>query len=214
MVAHIAVLFFSGYIIYLAEPGSNLFSWHPVLMTLAFVASIFEAVLVFSPNSSLLRSVSHHTKVTIHWMLAALGAACAVGGFAIIFQVKEINQKFHFQTWHGLLGLITVGYTCMQLLGGACVKYYAYTSEFFKMKLADLKMTHAVSGTVAFSLITATLMTALNTNWFMEKVEGVTWYACAVSVIFIGMVVGSQVLTSYGHVIRRKTKAASTSAKK
>lgn len=215
MAAHIAVLFLTGYVFYIAEPGSSLFSWHPVLMTLAFVVAVFEAVLVFSPQSSLLGSVSHQTKVTIHGMLAGLGAACAIGGFAIIFQVKENNKKLHFQTWHGLLGLITVGYACMQLLGGACVKYYPYVSGLLKMKLADLKTTHATSGTIAFGLITATLLTALNTTWFVEKVgEGVAWYACALTVIFIGLAVGGQVLSSYGHVFKRIARGATPSSKK
>jgi hypothetical protein len=64
-------------------------------MSLAFVACIFEAVLVFSPHSSLLGSVTHQTKVTVHWMVAVLGAACAVGGFGVIFLVGQ-NSDFTY----------------------------------------------------------------------------------------------------------------------
>lgn len=128
--------------------------------------------------------------------------------------MKEEKKKLHFQTWHGLLGLVTVGYTCMQLTGGLAVKYYKYSSKLIKMKLGDLKLTHATSGTIVFGLITATFLTALNTDWFTGKAEGVAWYACVASVSFMGLAVANQALTNYQHVIKRKAKAATPSAQK
>ena len=66
---------------------AGLFSWHPTLMVLAYVAAVFEGVLVYSPHSSLMGNLSRPNKVTIHWSLATLSALLAVGGFAIILQV-------------------------------------------------------------------------------------------------------------------------------
>lgn len=204
MVAHVAALLFCAYIIYLAWPGSSLFSWHPTLMVLAYAVAMFEAVLVFSPHSSLVGSLSRQTKVTIHLLFATTSAFLALGGLAIIFQVKENNQRPHYTSWHGLIGLITVGYSCMQLMGGTAVKYYSFSSRFIKMKLADLKMTHAVSGVAAFTLVTATMMLALYTSWLSERVEGLAWYACAMAVSWVGMVVVNQVTEAYGYRFRQR----------
>lgn len=59
-------------------------------MVLAYMAAMFEAVLVFSPKSSLVPQMSHHVKVTLHWSLAVMSALLAVAGFAVIFQVRLI----------------------------------------------------------------------------------------------------------------------------
>ncbi|KAL8567462.1 hypothetical protein ACOMHN_010053 [Nucella lapillus] len=197
MAAHIAALLFCVYIIYIAAPGTDLFSWHPTLMVLAYGAAMFEAVLVFSPHSSLVGGLTRQVKVTLHWVLASLAAVCALGGLAAIFQVKENKQKVHFATWHGLLGLITVGYSLMQLLGGASVKYYPLSSRLISMRLADLKMTHAVSGVAAFTLATATLTLALYSDWVCARVRGMAWYACCTAVAWMGLVVINQVTTAY-----------------
>ncbi|XP_076468898.1 transmembrane reductase CYB561D2-like [Babylonia areolata] len=197
MAAHIAALLFCAYIIYVAAPGTDLFSWHPTLMVLAYAAAMFEAVLVFSPHSSLVGSLSRQTKVTLHWSLASLSAVLALGGLAVIYQVKENKQKVHFSTWHGLLGLITVGYSFMQLFGGAAVKYYSFSSRFIKMRLADLKMTHAVSGVAAFTLVSTTLMLALYSNWVSDRIQDMAWYACYMAVGWMALVVMNQVTTAY-----------------
>ena len=111
--------------------------------------------------------------------------------------MKENQQKPHFTSWHGLLGLVTVGYTCMQLLGGASVKYHTYFASLIKMRLADHKMTHAVSGVAAFTLVTATLMCALYTDWLSERVQGLAWYACCMAVSWVGLVIMNQVVSAY-----------------
>ncbi|XP_025107693.1 cytochrome b561 domain-containing protein 2-like [Pomacea canaliculata] len=202
MAAHVVAVVFCAYIIYVAGPGSSLFSWHPTLMVLAYMAAMFEAVLVFSPKSSLVPQMSHHVKVTLHWSLAVMSALLAVAGFAVIFQVKENNNKEHFTSWHGLLGVVTVGYSCMQLLGGSAVKYYHLSSRVIKMRLVDLKMTHAVSGVAAFVLVTATLMSALYSNWVAQRVQGIAWMACALAVSWVGLVVANQVVEAYAARLR------------
>lgn len=73
----------------LITPAPGLFSWHPTLMVLAYVAAMFEGVLVYSPHSSLIGGLSRPTKVTIHWSLATFSALLAVGGLAVIFQVCD-----------------------------------------------------------------------------------------------------------------------------
>lgn len=53
MVVHILSVAFTGFILYLASPGSDLFSWHPTCMTIAFMLLLLQAIVLFSPESSL-----------------------------------------------------------------------------------------------------------------------------------------------------------------
>lgn len=85
----------------------------------------------------------------------------------------------------------------MQLMGGASVKYYNLSSYFIKMRLADLKLTHAVSGVAAFTLVTATLMCALFSDWVSARVQGFAWYACYMAVCWVALVVMNQVTSGY-----------------
>ena len=53
MVVHIISIALTGFYFYLANPGSDLFSWHPVCMSTAFVLLLLQAIVIFSNESSL-----------------------------------------------------------------------------------------------------------------------------------------------------------------
>ena len=53
MVVHIISVAFTGFMIYLSNPGSDLFSWHPTCMSVAFMLLLLQAIVLFSPESSL-----------------------------------------------------------------------------------------------------------------------------------------------------------------
>ena len=55
MVFHIVTLGLTGLMVYTAVPGSDLFSWHPTLMAVAFCLLMAQAIAIFSPESSLLQ---------------------------------------------------------------------------------------------------------------------------------------------------------------
>ncbi len=102
MVAHFVCLLFTGFVVYTAQPGSSLFSWHPTLMVLAFAFLMAQAILVFSLESSLLRKASRVVKVNTHAVGMFLSLLCALIGTYIIWYNKEINEKPHMTSWHGL----------------------------------------------------------------------------------------------------------------
>ncbi|XP_046353297.2 transmembrane reductase CYB561D2-like [Haliotis cracherodii] len=198
MVAHFVALFFTGFIVYTAAPGSSLFSWHPTLMAIAFLLLMFEGLLVFSPISSFVPRQSRATKVTLHWMLQVTSLTCAIGGFAAIYYNKEINNKEHFTSWHGLIGLSAVGYSCMQMLGGSVLKYPALASILrIKLRLADLKIVHATSGLVSFILVCTSFMLAMFSTWFCKNVTGTTWYACLGCISCILFIIMNQITSAY-----------------
>ena len=67
MVVHVITLGLTGALLYLASPGTDLFSWHPSLMVLAFALFMAQAIVIFSPESSLLLNSSRQDKIQLHW---------------------------------------------------------------------------------------------------------------------------------------------------
>ncbi|XP_070559595.1 transmembrane reductase CYB561D2-like [Ptychodera flava] len=195
MVAHLVSIVFCGIIIYHAWPGSSLFSWHPTLMCVSFAFLMAEAILFFSPESTLLPKAMRKTKVKYHWINMVTAIACAVAGLVIIFINKNIHGKSHFTSWHGILGLITVIYSCLQSTGGTLLLYPKVVSGM--VKLADLKLYHATSGLLLFTLACTTLILGLYSNWFVSQVSDTVWYISFLCPGLIGLVVMNQVTTAY-----------------
>ncbi|WAR26534.1 C56D1-like protein [Mya arenaria] len=198
MVAHIITVLFSGFMIYTAWPGSSLFSWHPTLMTLAFVVGMFEAMLVFNRESSIFVNMQRPTKVLIHHVLQVFAVVCSLTGFTVIYYNKVLNEKPHFTSWHGLLGIITVCAIPLAALGGNIVKYQ-FLRDLFKIKisLGKLKIYHATAGLVVFTLVMFTIMLGLYSDWFVNQVSSILWYISAMSVSFMAVVVMNQVTQEY-----------------
>lgn len=89
-----------------------------------------------------------------------------------------------------------MSYIVVQSIGGSFVKY-EFLRSLIKMRLADLKLYHATSGLIAFTLVTVTLMLAMYSTWFTSSVDDVLWYACAAAVSFMAVIVMNQITSEY-----------------
>uniref|UniRef100_A0A8D0G7Z5 ascorbate ferrireductase (transmembrane) n=1 Tax=Sphenodon punctatus TaxID=8508 RepID=A0A8D0G7Z5_SPHPU len=192
--AHLVSLGFTIFVAVLVRPGSSLFSWHPLLMSLAFSFLMTEALLTFSPESSLLRSFSRKAKVRFHWALQLLSLLCALMGLGIISYNKYLNGKAHFVTWHGLTGLLMVLYASMQCMGGLALLYPKLMKNW---TLAKLKLYHATSGLVGYLLGCASLMLGMFSLWFTTAVTGILWYLSVLCPILTSLVIMNQVSNAY-----------------
>ncbi|XP_069141907.1 transmembrane reductase CYB561D2-like [Argopecten irradians] len=198
MVAHIAATLLTAFIVYTAVPGSSLFSWHPTLMTIAFVLLMFEAIVVFSRESSLFQSRTHATKSEIHAWVMGVAATCASCGFASIYINKDLNQRSHFTTWHGFIGVLTLSYVLLQMTGGVLLKYSGILQSLnIHIRRVDMKLYHATSGLVLFTAISVTLILAFWSDWFVSHTNVYTWYACFMALTCISMIVMQQITTAY-----------------
>ena len=114
MVFHIVTLGLTAVMMYTAVPGSDLFSWHPTLMTVGFALLMAQAIVIFSPESSLLQVCEYFqifnkkspfaspqcdrlnqgsdrgSKVQLHWILNLFSIVAAAGGFGAIYLNKEV----------------------------------------------------------------------------------------------------------------------------
>ncbi|CAH2312589.1 cytochrome b561 domain-containing 2 [Pelobates cultripes] len=192
--AHLATFTFTVYMICVSQPGSTLFSWHPFLMTLAFSFLMTEAILVFSPDSSLLRSFSRKAKGRAHWTLQLLAVLCALLGLGIIYANKVLLAKPHFSTWHGLFGALTVLWSVLQSFGGVSLLYPKLVQRW---TLATRKLYHATAGLLGYLLGCSSLFLGMFSIWFTTTVTGLSWYVCALCPILTGLVVMNQVSNAY-----------------
>lgn len=167
MMIHFFVVAFATLVIYLAEPGSDLFSWHPTLMAVGCILLMMEAILVFSSTNSVIWRASRAQKVTFHWIVMSLFAVCTTIGFVIIVYNKYLEDKYHFVTWHAKFGLGTFIYMLLQLTFGTFVKFPKLMPW---ISAANCKFMHAMSGTVVFILTCVTICLAMYSNWMAKKV--------------------------------------------
>lgn len=106
-----------------------------------------------------------------------------------------MNNKSHFVSWHGVLGVITVMYTVLQCCGGLNLLYPQVTARF--MRLVSLKQLHATSALLLFTLAVVSLITGMLSRWFAAAVTGTSWYMCAVCPMLILTMLASQVNSVY-----------------
>ncbi|KAF7665471.1 hypothetical protein LDENG_00142630 [Lucifuga dentata] len=194
VLTHFICLIFTVFVAVLSRPGTSLFSWHPVCMTLAFSLFMTEAILLFSPHGSPIRKFPHKTKGRIHWILQCLCVCCAVLGLAAIFYNKHLNGKAHFTSWHGLLGLVTV---CVVVAQSAAALPLIYHSLAKGWSLAKLKRYHAASGLITYLLGSVSLFLGLCSTWFTGSVREYTWYLSALCPALSGLVIMNQVTNAY-----------------
>merc|ERR1711981_1465659 len=197
MVVHIISVAFTGFMIYLSNPGSDLFSWHPTCMSVAFMLLLLQAIVLFSPESSLFPTTPKPDKVQLHWILHAFGTFLACFGFATVFLNKEVNNRKHFVSWHAKFGLATVLGVLAAIIGGICAKYC--TSNFMRkwIRPINTKLYHATAGMLVFVCAMATVALACYSNWFKNRVEGWVWRVCFWSPIILALCVARQVTQSY-----------------
>lgn len=162
--SHLIFVIFTIYIIYLSFQDYNLFSWHPTCMTIGSLLLMAEAVMAMSPDNLCASKLSHQGKARLHWILQAGAAGFIFAGFLVIVINKNLNNKRHFHSWHGIIGLvffICVGVTSS---GGVMTLYSLSLKKIIKP--AKMKLLHNLVGIVTFSIGVITEILGMYTNWF------------------------------------------------
>merc|ERR1712054_219624 len=97
-----------------------LFSYHPLFMILAFPLFMSEGILI----GSFIKTSRRRLMLKLHLSFQLACSACAILGFSVIYYNKNLNNKLHFTTWHGLFGACSVVVTVVQTLFGLTLYYY------------------------------------------------------------------------------------------
>lgn len=147
-----------------------------------------EAVLMLSPYWSLFpKKFSKHLLLELHGYIQVAAFVGFNLGFAAIYINKEDNEKPHFKSWHGLLGLIQAVLIMSQISLGALAKYAKVLPV--KLNVGRLKTWHNLFGTVVIMFSVSNMVTALFTNFFASQAHVIVAYLLsAIFVLLYGFV--------------------------
>lgn len=149
-----------------------------------FMFFMTEGILTYSRWFTLLPTSSREVKTRWHWILQASAMTCAYTGLTAITYTKYSNDKPHYTSWHGSLGIIVCGTLALQASGGIIQMYPTILP--FTVKRVWLKRLHAFCGSVAFSGGLLVLVLSLYSNWFNGKVDNVyLWGVCCVCPVVV-----------------------------
>ncbi|KAM6454459.1 putative transmembrane reductase CYB561D1 isoform 2-T2 [Liasis olivaceus] len=187
--AHLAALGMTIFLLLLSRPGTSLFSWHPVFMSIAFCLCLTEAILIFAPEGSLF-FCSHKVKVQLHWTAQMLSLGAATLGLGFIISSKNRSELPHFISWHSILGLLTFLATCGQVLCGLCLLF----PQLLRISLmAQLRRCHTMCGLMVYLLATFTVVLGICSDWFQAQIKGVVWYFCLGLIFFPALIIVNQI---------------------
>ncbi|XP_072308905.1 probable transmembrane reductase CYB561D1 [Eucyclogobius newberryi] len=192
--AHVTGLSLTATVSVLSRPGTSLFSWHPVCMSVAYWLCMTEGLLLFS-EGSFCCCKSRMRKVRVHWLCQALGLLAAVTGLGFMVASKRRSELPHLVSWHSVLGLCTVVVAGLQAACGVCVLFPKLLP--LSSHPAKLKLYHATFGLVVYCLATVTIVSAMFSDWFQATVKGAAWWALLLLHIFPSLVVTNQIINSH-----------------
>lgn len=96
-----------------------------------------------------------------------LGGAVTFIGFGVIYVNKTIHDKPHFQSWHGLLGLITV--ICLFSVGcGGFLSKYSFDLRAY-VKPVHTKLIHTLFGALTLILGYTVVILGLYSGWYQKN---------------------------------------------
>ncbi|KAI9013978.1 eukaryotic cytochrome b561-domain-containing protein [Phycomyces nitens] len=99
----------------------SLFSYHPILMVGTMLAITEGIALLQAP---ILPASAHRQRKTWHGYLQTLGLFAIEAGFTAIYVTKTRNDKPHFSTIHGQLGVMCVMWFTAQAIFGTILAYF------------------------------------------------------------------------------------------
>ncbi|XP_072239075.1 probable transmembrane reductase CYB561D1 [Leuresthes tenuis] len=193
--AHVTGVGLTLIISLLSRPGTSLFSWHPVCMSVAYCLCMTEGILLFTAEGSPFCVKSRKGKVRLHWLCQALVLVSAATGLGFMVASKNVSELPHLITWHSLLGSCTLAASILQAACGISVVFQK------QLRLSSspprLKLYHATCGLVVYLLATVTVMSAMFSDWFQATVKGMSWWAFLLLPLFPALVVMNQITNAY-----------------
>uniref|UniRef100_A0A2M4BSF9 ascorbate ferrireductase (transmembrane) n=1 Tax=Anopheles marajoara TaxID=58244 RepID=A0A2M4BSF9_9DIPT len=182
-----------------------LFSWHPTFMVTAYLILMSQAVLTMSGTNYFTHRCNHRTRVYIHWVLQAVAGILISIASVCIFLNKIRLGKAHFQTLHGIFGLVTVCATLASIAGGVTTKY-AFQLRAYVRPLYS-KLGHGIAGTVTYLLGIVTIGLGVCGRWFQEDNDATVRLMLVLAIALIALYV---IATPIVNTVQRFKTAART----
>ncbi|CAL4187487.1 unnamed protein product, partial [Meganyctiphanes norvegica] len=136
------------------------------LPSIAFTSLMVPSCLIFTEDG-LASGALHKTKLFLHWLLLGLAFVIAGAGFFVIYYNKELNDKPHFISWHGIIGLLACICLAIQVSFGIISKYPLYLKRFIGFKL--IRATHAIFGVNTLILGMIAIILGFLSDWYYKN---------------------------------------------
>ncbi|KAF7267639.1 hypothetical protein GWI33_019130 [Rhynchophorus ferrugineus] len=141
------------------------FSWHVILCTFGYLPLMAESLLLFLPDEIWSRELSRTAKYTIHGIIVLIGTLMLTGGNAVVFHYFE--PGYHFNTAHGITGLISMIFVIISIPVGLAIKYHKEVKSRVPGRLIVWKLTHNTLGLLGYIIGIISLCYGYYTHWFV-----------------------------------------------
>jgi len=156
-----------------------LFSAHPLLNS-ASLLFLTQGILILQPTHT---STQKRKGTIAHFILNNLGLDLLVAGLVVIEYNKIRGGTHHFESVHGILGLITYIFLAIQALVGFTA-YFVPKIYGGESKAKALYKWHRLSGYVLLVLLLATVLAATQTT-YIKNVIHIKFWAIFISGILV-----------------------------
>ena len=164
-----------------------------------------QAILAISGRSFFTFKMAHKQKILTHWILQGLAAILIGIGFGTIFANKWRNDKPHFTSTHGIIGLITVIFTVLSICGGI-VTLYAFEMRQ-RIRPVYTKIMHGIAGCVTACLGFTSICLGINSQWFEAETTSEIRISFMAFIIVIGIYVIIRPLITIGTRIKSSLRS-------
>nr|CAG8507804.1 5509_t:CDS:2 [Entrophospora candida] len=184
LTASLGALLFSSTVWYIMwNVDYFFFVWHPTLMAL----TIF---MVTNGILALQQTMTREEKslgLDLHRLIQTISLLSAIGGFYVTFTFKNMNDKEHFTTPHGVFGLITIILLIIQsVAGGTLVNFPGLFGGVTKAQM--IYKYHRMSGYFLLFLIYLTAIGGTQNDWTKNQFDNLWVWLSAVGLILVGIV--------------------------
>eukprot|EP01120_Amphizonella_sp_Union-15-10_P009992 TRINITY_DN391_c0_g1_i1.p1 TRINITY_DN391_c0_g1~~TRINITY_DN391_c0_g1_i1.p1 ORF type:complete len:224 (-),score=16.20 TRINITY_DN391_c0_g1_i1:120-791(-) len=172
-----------------ALPFTEIFVWHPTLISLGYLFLMVQGTLLLLRPSHLMSffvgSSTRKQKISQHWYLQAFALLVLFSGFFSIWYSKVSKGRPHFTSWHSWFGVLALSLSVCQLFLGGYL-YFPWIKKFLgitggRLDLS-LKKLHRISGMATFCTAVFSMVLGMWSTFAVNNIPDL------VSWLFIGLI--------------------------
>lgn len=126
-----------------------------------------QGILAVSGQSIFADHSTHNKKISSHWIFQTFALVLITIAQTSIYVNKNLNGYAHYQSIHSYFGLATYVSTVIGAFGGTANMYSNSLKGFIKP--IQLKVGHAMAGSVVYVVAVLTICLGINQTWTNES---------------------------------------------
>nr|CAG8639864.1 5752_t:CDS:2 [Entrophospora candida] len=182
--ASLGVLLFSSTVWYIMWNADYLFFvWHPTFMALT-IFMVTNGILVLQKTTT---REEKSMGLNLHRLIQTISLLSVISGFYVIITFKNMKNKEHFASSHGVFGLITIILLIIQSVGG--VTLANFPGLFGGVTKAQMIYKyHRISGYFLLFFIYLTALGGTQAEWTKQQFDHLWIWLLAIGLVFIGII--------------------------